>query len=78
MPYTNKVIHSFFGGRSISRRASFALLKAGECINPHRDLHPHWHRKVRLHIPIRTDDKITYYVWSTENELKKDDRFRSN
>lgn len=51
-----------------------AKIRAGEVIKPHRDLHPNWFNKVRVHIPVVTNPNALFHVWETDNILKREDR----
>lgn len=51
-----------------------AKIRAGEIIKPHRDLHPNWFNKVRIHIPVITNPNVLFHVWETDNVLKRENR----
>jgi len=70
LPYINSVIHSF-GARPF--RTRIAELPPGRIITPHRDLHPNWYNKVRLHIPIVTDPGVLCHIWSDRGQLTSAD-----
>jgi hypothetical protein len=70
MPYTASVLDAF--GVSPCR-TRFAELAPGAIITPHRDLHPNWFDKVRLHIPIVTHPDVKVHVWGRGPELRADD-----
>lgn len=71
MPYTKDVIYSF--GLQ-PQRVRVAKMNAGDIISPHRDLHPNWFNKVRVHVPVRTNDKVLFHVWETSNQLSPQQR----
>jgi hypothetical protein len=71
MPYTREVIHSF--GAPV-HRTRFALMRPGQTIAPHRDLQPNWYNKVRVHIPIRTNDRVKVHIWEESDILLPEDR----
>ncbi|RBL67044.1 hypothetical protein C3E98_034225, partial [Pseudomonas sp. MWU13-2625] len=39
-----------------------------------RDHDPSWYDKVRVDIPIDTDEDVRFHVWETHDELNADDR----
>lgn len=70
MSYTASILNSF---GSMPFRARFAELTPGHTVAPHRDLHPNWFDKVRLHIPIVTDPEVKMHVWGEGSRLTADD-----
>lgn len=71
MPNTRNIIYSF---GIQPQRVRIARMKAGDVINPHRDLHPNWYNKVRVHIPIDTNADVRFHVWEMNDELAPEDR----
>lgn len=70
MPYLQHVLNSF-GTRPF--RARLAELPPGHVVAPHRDLHPNWYNKVRLHIPIITHPDVQLHVWSDKQQLLREE-----
>ena len=71
MPYTKELIYSF---GSTPQRVRIAKIGKGQIIKPHRDLHPNWYNKVRVHIPIVTNRNLLFHVWETSPILNQKDR----
>ncbi|MBN3817070.1 aspartyl/asparaginyl beta-hydroxylase domain-containing protein [Paraburkholderia sp. Se-20369] len=71
MPRTRDIIYSF---GIQPQRVRIAKMKVGDIINPHRDLHPNWYNKVRVHIPIDTNEDVRFHVWEMNDELRAEER----
>ena len=61
LPYVAQVLHSFGVSPSRSR---LMRVGPGARVKPHQDRHPHWNNKVRIHIPVFTDLRALFHIWS--------------
>ncbi len=66
LPYMDQVLHSFMAK---PLRARLMLLRPGQVVRPHQDRNPHWHDKVRVHIPIQTAPEVLFHVWTDQPSL---------
>ena len=57
MPYLRQVLASF---DTVVGRSRLMKLAAGTCVPEHVDVNAHWFRRMRVHIPIITDPKVTF------------------
>jgi len=71
LPYLKKVLNSF---TSPPTRCRLMRIGAGETVLPHQDRNPHWNDKVRLHVPIVTDPRVLFHMWSERPERRAADR----
>jgi len=55
-------------------RARLMRLGPGEFVKPHRDLHPHWNNKVRIHIPVLSHPETLWHIWRDGPECSESDR----
>lgn len=60
--------HYPVGGTII--RAMAAKLLPGEVITPHRDAHPSFHNSHRIHIPIKTNNRVRFMIDGQPHRLK--------
>ena len=60
LPYCREILNSFGVAPA---RARLMKLRANEFVKPHRDLHPHWNDKVRVHFPIVTNPGVLWKIW---------------
>ena len=60
--------HYPVGGTII--RAMAAKLLPGEVITPHRDAHPSFHNSHRIHIPIKTNNRVRFMIDGQPHRLE--------
>ena len=70
LPYVAQVLHSFGVSPSRSR---LMRVGPGARVKPHQDRHPHWNNKVRIHIPVFTDLRALFHIWSDSPTLREAD-----
>lgn len=59
LPYISRIMNHF---KSIIGRSRFMRLSDGARVPPHRDIHPYWYKRVRIHIPIFTHSGVKFFV----------------
>ncbi|WP_394388099.1 aspartyl/asparaginyl beta-hydroxylase domain-containing protein [Shewanella woodyi] len=68
--YIQQVIASF--GEVISRSRLMRLAPGCE-VPLHNDINYHWHKRVRIHIPITTNDLVVFHCANQQVNMKKGD-----
>lgn len=69
-PYLQQVLSSF--GQVIGRSRLMRLAPGTE-VPPHTDTNFHWYKRVRIHIPIITDDKVIFKCGEKSLNMKVGD-----
>jgi len=52
-------------------RSRLMKLDAGAEVTPHVDFNYHWYHRVRIHIPIITDPKVTFYCGDAQVNMRE-------
>ncbi len=66
-PYTRQVLASF---GEVFGRSRFMKLGAGAEVSQHVDFNYHWYTRVRIHIPVITNPKVTFYCADKETYMR--------
>ena len=66
-PYMQQVIASF---DEVVGRSRLMRLDGGSIIPKHADTNYHWYNRVRIHIPIVTNERVTFYCGDKQQQMK--------
>ncbi|MBU2881399.1 aspartyl/asparaginyl beta-hydroxylase domain-containing protein [Psychrosphaera sp. B3R10] len=69
-PYLQQVIASF---NEIVGRSRLMRLEAGAEVPLHSDINYHWYDRVRIHIPIVTDEQVIFYCGDKQVHMAEGD-----
>lgn len=70
LPYIREIIHSL---SDEPPRTRLMRIDGGEKVKPHQDRNPVWRNRARLHIPIVTNPRVTFHVWSDSPSMREAD-----